>query len=325
MSEIIKIDSQRLGPDAEMVVNNLIEFRDDVLKYKNANTRAAYLSDFSLFQRFCDKNNYPSLSNDLETSKKIFRHYVDEMIGWGFRKNTIKRKLSAIGYFYGIAGLVNPMNTSKLFQESINGRLNGMSDHRKQANPFTLSDLDKFNESIDLSSINLRDLRNALIINVAFESLLRASNIITLTVDDVLFGENVLYVKRSKTDQKGEGSYRYISDFTEVLCREWLDRAGISEGFIFRNIRKSGRHLGSKISYKGLLKIFKEVGNTVGKSITCHSTRVGAAVSLFEGGTRETEIMRNGGWKDIKMVARYTEAAKMKMSGMQKLREKVKT
>lgn len=322
MSELIKIDGHRLGSEAELVVKNLLEFRDDVLAYKNANTRTAYLSDFSLYQRFCDKFNYSSLSNDLDTSKKVFKHYLEYMIGAGLRKNTIKRKLSAISYFYGVAGLVNPIQTSKVFKESVNSRLNGMVEQQKQANAFTLSDLDDFNEKLDLASITLRQLRNAAIINVAFDSLLRASNIISLTVDDLTLGENLVFVKRSKTDQAGIGSYRYVSDFSENLCKEWLKRSGVSEGYVFRNMRKSGTHLGGQISYKGLLKIFKEVGASVGKSITCHSSRVGAAVALYENGEREIEIMRNGGWKDIKMVDRYTQAAKMKTSAMQKLRRK---
>lgn len=319
----MRIDGLHLGDEAELVVKNLIEFRDDVLGQKNANTRKAYLCDFGLFQRFCDQHNYSSLDNNLDRTKIMFKHYLEHMTASGLRKNTIKRKLSAISYFYAVAGLVNPMNTSKLFKEFIANRLNKIDESQNQANPFTLMDLDEFNKKLDFSSIKLRELRNAAIINLAFDTLLRASNIIDLTVDDLRFGENLVYVKRSKTDQKGTGSYRYISDFTEKICKEWLDRAEINKDYLFRNMRKSGLHLGEQLSYKGLLKIFKQVGFQVGKSITCHSTRVGAAVALYENGENEMEIMRNGGWKDIKMVDRYTQAAKMKTSAMSKLRQKI--
>jgi site-specific recombinase XerD len=323
MNKLMKLDGLHLGDEAELVVRNLVEFRDDVLGQKNANTRKAYLCDFGLFQRFCDKHNYSSFDNNLERTKNMFKHYLEHLIESGLRKTTIKRKLSAISYFYGIAGLANPMNTSKVFKEMIVNKLNKIDGAQNQANAFTLMDLDEFNKKLDFSSIKLRDLRNAAIVNLAFDTLLRASNIIDLTVDDLRFGENLVYVRRGKTDQEGTGSYRYISDFTEKICKEWLGRAEITKDYVFRNMRKSGLHIGEQLSYKGLLKIFKQVGFQVGKSITCHSTRVGAAVALYENGENEIEIMRNGGWKDIKMVDRYTQAAKMKTSAMSKLRQKI--
>ncbi len=323
MRELIRIDREHLGDTTELVIKNLVEFRDDVLGQKNVNTRKAYLCDFGLFQRFCEKHHYSSLSNNLDNTKKVLKHYLEEMISRGLRKSTIHRKLSAISYFYAVAGLANPINTSRIFREFISNALNRVDGSQRQANAFTLSDLEKFNLCLDLSSLSLRELRNATIINLAFDSLLRASNIIDLTVDDLRLGENLVFVKRSKTDQAGIGSFRYISNFTENLCREWLKKSNITEGYVFRNMRKSGLHIGPRLSYKGLLKIFKQVGFEVGKSITCHSTRVGAAVSLYENGENEIEIMRNGGWRDIKMVDRYTQAAKMKTSAMSKLRDKI--
>lgn len=304
------------------ITQRLEEFRDEVLLYKNENTRRAYLSDFSLYKSFCDSQGLHTLSSDKNISKKTIKTYVKYLIEKGYKKDTVKRKLSSISYFIDIAELYNPIRNSKVFKEFVKTLINSKKHRtiKKQATAFKLEHLDKFNS---MPTDTLLDIRNAAIINLAFDSMLRASNIIDLDISDIYEQENnVVFVKFSKTDQSGEGSYRYISDFTRSAIDAWVQKSGITTGKLFRRIRKGGKVSGDGLSYSGLLLIVKGIGERVGIEITCHSSRVGAAVSMYELNMRESEIMRHGHWKSAGMVARYTEKARLKTGGMAEVRKK---
>jgi integrase len=311
------------GENEMKVVQKLEEFRDLILPSQNSNTRRAYLRDFQLFRDFCNASDLPSLSANLDTAKTVITRYVEFLLSKQLTKGTIKRKLSAISFFYAIADLssANPVSNSKLFKEYLRGRLNKLDEEQKQANAFKINNLDEFNKSVigREMGLTLSEIRDAAIVNLAFDTMLRASNITQLRVSDLKFGNNLVFVRRSKTDQDGKGSYRFMSDQTELFCKKWIEKSKITEGFLFRKISKSER-VGECLTYDGLLYIIKRIGKKIGLKITCHSTRVGAAVSLYESGEKEIEIMRHGGWKSIAMVARYTETAKLKIGGMAKLR-----
>lgn len=74
----------------------------------------------------------------------------------------------------------------------------------------------------------------------------RRSELVALTVADVTFeakGVRVL-IRRSKTDQEGEGTTVAVPDGRRVkpvaLLRDWLARSAITEGPIFRPLWKGG-------------------------------------------------------------------------------------
>lgn len=303
------------------IVKRLEEFRDEILEHKNDNTRKAYVSDFALYKRFCEEAGYPTLSSDISTGIKSLKNYVRHLAENGYKKGSIKRKLSSISYFIDVAEIYNPIKSSKLFKEFVKTIINSKKYRTttKQAPAFKLEKLNEFNQ-IEVKTII--EIRNSAIINLAFDTMLRASNIIDLEYSD-LYGQedNVVFVRFSKTDQSGEGSYHYISDFTKEACDRWVKAAGIKSGKLFRSVKKNGKVREYGLSYHGLLKIIKCIGKKVGIDITCHSSRVGAAVSMFENDISELEIMRHGHWKSTAMVSRYTKKSKLKISGIAELRD----
>ena len=52
---------------------------------------------------------------------------------------------------------------------------------------------------------------------------------------------NTLTIRRSKTDQEGEGAVQYIGGPTVARVRAWLDAAGITTGAMFQRLDKAGR------------------------------------------------------------------------------------
>ncbi len=89
-------------------------------------------------------------------------------------------------------------------------------------------------------------------------------------------------IRRTKTDQAGEGSVRFIAHDTCQHLMTWIEGAAIREGAVFRALSKgsviNGRLDGGEVS-----RIFKRRARAAGvdpSSISGHSSRVGAAQDL---------------------------------------------
>ena len=90
-----------------------------------------------------------------------------------------------------------------------------------------------------------------------------------------------MLIRRSKTDQVGEGNTAYLARDTVRWLQIWLERAGISEGAVFRRLVGRGR-VGERLNVDAVALTFKRVAGFVGmapedvEEINGHSIRVGA-------------------------------------------------
>ena len=92
---------------------------------------------------------------------------------------------------------------------------------------------------------DLRGLRDAALIGVGSDGLLRISEIAALQVEDVEQtedGSGRLTVRSSKTDQEGAGEVLYLGESTVRRITAWADAAGITSGALFVRVRKNGLH-----------------------------------------------------------------------------------
>lgn len=97
-------------------------------------------------------------------------------------------------------------------------------------------------------------LRDAALVAVMSDALLRVSELAALRVSDLTFeadGSARVMVRRSKTDQEAEGSSLYLGPRTASYCRDWLSRVGIRHGPLFRRVRRGG-HAGTDQTAKPL-------------------------------------------------------------------------
>jgi integrase len=86
---------------------------------------------------------------------------------------------------------------------------------------------------------NLPTLRERAMLCVAYDAMTRRSELIAIDVEDLKFledGTGRLLIRRSKTDQAGEGHVAYLSRQTVGFVRAWLKAAGIKGGAVFRRI-----------------------------------------------------------------------------------------
>ena len=173
----------------------------------------------------------------------------------------------------------------------------------------------------------LIDDRNRALLAVAYDAMLRRTELTSLEVSDFLEeigGDATLLVRRSKTDGEGRGERLYLARDTVVLVRAWLDRAGIADGNLFRSVAKGGR-LGEGLDPSQVPRIFKGMAREAGlpaavvQGLSGHSARVGAAQDMIAAGIELPAILQAGRWKSTAMVNRYGEQLLARRSGAAQL------
>ena len=110
------------------------------------------------------------------------------------------------------------------------------------------------------------DVRNRAILAVAYDAMLRRSELVALQVVDVTIdrgGSASLLVRRAKTDPEGGGAMLYLHRDSVRLLSEWLSASGISGGPLFRSMRKDGT-LGGRLHESQVPRIYKAMAERAG-------------------------------------------------------------
>ena len=217
------------------------------LKYsKSANTLRAYKSDFKDFSAFCVKNGL----NSLPTEPKILSLYLTHLSATS-KFSTLKRRIASISVIHKIKG--HYLDTKHpIVMENLHGIKRIKGTNQKAKKPILINNLKSIINIIDqhLSYCGLPELegsksirnkiRDKAIILVGFSGGFRRSELVNINYDDIEFvSEGVkIFIKRSKTDQSGEGMIKAIpyfdnKSFCPVLAlKRWIDNSQIKSGKI---------------------------------------------------------------------------------------------
>ena len=162
----------------------------------------------------------------------------------------------------------------------------------------------------------LRGLRNSAIFRIMSDGLLRISEVTELRISDL--EDNTLRIRFSKTDQEGQGEHLYLCEDTHQIVGKWLERSGLTEGYLFRRMTARGDNLYRDkgtgepyaLTHDGVRRIIKSCASRVGlvDKVSGHSARIGSAVSLAQAGASLVDIQTAGRWKDPGMPAHYARA-----------------
>jgi len=131
------------------------------------------------------------------------------------------------------------------------------------------------------------------------------------SLDDVHLlpnGHPALLLKRSKTDQYGDGKIIPISNELDCLIEQWKRELKEDKGFILRGFKrnlKPNRQLNASSINTILKKLQQKVGMKDQCALSGHSFRVGTALDLLEKGMSIEKIMLKGGWKSESSAMRY--------------------
>lgn len=138
---------------------------------------------------------------------------------------------------------------------------------------------------------NARLFRDASLISLGFAGALRRSELIELQVDDIqrIPGTPrrlLLEIRRSKTDQEGQGQTIPIleGEYIRAVSRldEWLEMAGIDDGYLFQTMRRGGALRGNQMHSSDVPRLLKQYAALIGLNpdeIAGHSLRAGFVTS----------------------------------------------
>lgn len=154
-------------------------------------------------------------------------------------------------------------------------------------------------------------LRDAAMVALASDCLLRVSELVAVDVRDVVRendGSGRLTVRHSKTDQEGRGQALYAGPSTMARIAAWRECAGIEAGPVFVQVRRGGHpQPGARITARSARKVIAARAAAAGipGRVSGHSLRVGAAQSLAAAGAGLVELQQAGRWESPSMPAHY--------------------
>jgi site-specific recombinase XerD len=282
------------------------------------NTVRAYKSDFEDFTLFCIKNGFKSLP----TEPKIVSLYLTYLSSKNVRTSTIKRRLVSIGVIHKMKG--HYLDTKHpIIVENFMGikRLKGISQNGKK--PLLINDLKVIIDVINKQEEpDLKKLRNKALLLLGFAGGFRRNELVSLNLEDLdfVFEGVKINIKRSKTDQFGEGFTKGIPHFENYLycpvknLKNWLNISKIKKGPIFVRFSKGVNLTNIRLTDQSVALIIKEYLTKAGvdnKNYSGHSLRSGFATSAAEAGAEERSIMAMTGHKSSEMVRRYIKDANL--------------
>ena len=199
------------------------------------NTLRAYKSDMLEFIAYCNKRGDSALPADPKTVSEFLMQTIDQ----GIKSSTIRRKVSSISAIHRLSSLDDPTKHSevKITQRKIYRKLGTRFD---QAYPITKTLLTKL---LTACADDLYGLRDRALLSVAYESMRRRSELVSLRVEDIEWftdGGASILLRKNKTDQHGCGKWIHLTNEASHELHQWLLAAQISEGLIFRGVRLSG-------------------------------------------------------------------------------------
>lgn len=336
-------------PFRNLPVNFTDTVQERLGKYNKAfseNTIRARKADYEIFKKWCEENSVepiPCFPENIErflwesvsepkvdkNTGEIILDKKGEIVLLQIRSvPTISRYLSTIKYVHEVAfelvqsehdpfgatkALKNPADTLLVRNALKAIRLRFRSKAQRQAAPIRLKLVDQVIATLDDS---IRHTLYKALVSVGFDTMMRCSELISIELDQITYhddGSGSIYVPFHKSDQEGEGGYRYISATSVDLIHDWITKAHITQGLLFRSVTRYDRDVLDSMNKNRIARIYKTVARLCGLdrlavlAISAHSTRVGAAQELLANGVTMPALMVAGDWKSSTMPVRYAK------------------
>jgi len=290
------------------------------------NTRKAWAYDWAVFIAFCE----PSNTCPLPATPETVATFVAQCRIEGKKPATVRRHLSTIALAHRVAKLMNPCDDEAVKLE-IKGLTNAISLRQRQARALGWAEIKQF---LDTAGESLPATRERALICVAYDTMARRSELVAFDVDDFQFltdGTGRALIRRSKTDQVGEGNAAYLSRTTVRYLKLWLDAVEITEGAVFRRVIGRGTaedppngrgRIAERLSVDAIAQAFKRVAKWIKMpadevaQVSGHSIRVGATQDLLALNIDLASVMQAGRWKTNRMPMRYGEHVLAARGGM---------
>jgi len=285
---------------------------------KAINTIRAYKSDFKDFGAFCTKNGFKIFP----TEAKTVSLYLTSLSIKEAKMSTLRRRLVSIGVIHKLKG--HYLDTKHpIIIENLMGISRKKGNYQRGKKPILINQLKAIINVIDNNKTEeIKKIRDKTIILIGFGGGFRRAELVYIDFEDLEFvTEGVkIIIKRSKTDQFGEGMIKGIPYFSnKTFCpvlhlKKWIDVTNIKSGPLFRKFNKGFGLSNNRLTDQTvalLLKSYLTEAGIENKNYSGHSLRSGFATASAESGADERSIMAMTGHKTTQMVRRYIKEANL--------------
>tara|TARA_B110000881_G_C18374234_1_gene412751 strand:- start:2 stop:748 length:747 start_codon:yes stop_codon:yes gene_type:complete len=236
--------------------------------------------------------------------------------------STLKRRLVSIGVIHKVKGHYLDTKHPTII-ENLMGIKRRKGSIQKGKKPILINDLKLIIKAIDDESIEeIKKLRDKSIVLIGFSGGFRRSEIVSLDIEDLDFVSEGLKItiRKSKTDQFGEGSLKALPYFNNqeycpvINLKKWIKISKIENGALFRRFNKGSKLSEKRLTDQSVALLIKEYLKLAGidnKNYSGHSLRSGFATASAESGADERSIMTMTGHKSTEMVRRYIKEANL--------------
>jgi site-specific recombinase XerD len=269
-------------------------------------TIRAYKSNFETFIKYCEEIEQDALPANPETVVTFIQKISDGHL----KSSSIRIAIASIASIHKLNRFNDPVNDPDVKIEMRRMHRN-LGRNSNQAFGINKDLLDRM---IAATSDDLRGIRDKALLSLAYDTLCRRSEIVSLGIEDIIYTNDEIKIrlKKSKTDQDRLGKILEINNQSKIYLLNWLQKSKLESGRIFRGVKNNGL-LTNSLNKAQINKIYKKLAGKVNvdkeilKKISGHSTRVGAAQNLLNSGANLGMILKKGRWTKIDTAMKYLE------------------
>ena len=268
-----------------------LEFLQDDKKLSN-NTLQSYKRDILQYQNYIDKNKM----NYLKVNSDDINKYLKSLSRAKKKASTISRNLATIRAFYQFL-----VRTKKIKIEPTEG-VHAPKVEKKIPSVLTSKEVELLLEQP--KNVDLKGIRDKAMLEFAYATGMRVTEIISLNIDDVNLKESYVTCNsgnNKRTIPLGKLSLQALQEYIEkarpILLKDENDKA------LFVNI--NGKRLTRQGFWK-IVKYYKEQAH-ISKDITPHVLRHSFATHLLRNGADLKSIQTMLGHSDISSTQVYMQ------------------
>jgi integrase len=274
-----------------------------------------------------DKYLHAALSNN---SRRAYQADLQHFIAWGgsvpaspetvckylaanvgmLAPATLNRRIVAIGRAHTSQGLASPTKTD-LVKATLRGIRRTVGTAQRQVAPAVKEHLIAMVDGLE----GIKGIRDRALLLIGFAAALRRSELVAINCTDIEWVDQgmVVHIRRSKTDQEGQGRKVAIPYARGATCpvqslKAWLSISGITHGPIFRPVTRHGSIMPVALSTQAVAVIVKQRAKAIGldsSKYSGHSLRAGLVTSAAQAGVSSWKIRQQTGHKSDAMLQRY--------------------
>lgn len=300
--------SLRVSPWAEEAAR---EFASNVLAPR---TKAAYALNWRTFKEWCEQNGFAYLPAPPE----VVCLFLAARAKAGIRPTSLALALAAISRAHQAAKVDSPTGSLEV-RTMLAGirRTVGAKPSRKA--PLIAETLRTIVENLNVQT-GLAALRDRALLLVGFAAALRREELVALTVRDVEFTPEGMWIviRSSKTDQAGQGErLAIVKEADPSICpvealRTWLEATRTTSGPLFRRISRAGQVGKKALTGRSVALIVKKHVGVDGLDparFAGHSLRAGFATSAARAGHSELLIADQTRHRNMDILRGYVREA----------------